>query len=275
MNSSPFRSIILPALVASSATFSLLTLPLASSKTVELSTRLPAALSRWITPALTAHHRDMPIRHIGVAIVSSVLVGAGTAETMRQRRQRALAHEDLLNQALSVDGEEESPDVWTDPLAMEGAIDDAADTWRPDPEAAQVEPWSSQTFNRSENQAATSASSWQELIQLAGEEMDTPNPHGDTANAMEQAPENAAYPITYRVRVSGNQRLLAIQVDGEYYSFYRRRDTVEKARAVMMQLQRRGKTAIIAPDAKGYSIWVYQPEAVLDVASWQTLQSAG
>lgn len=273
MKSSSFRSIVLPALIASSAAFSIFTLPLTSSKTAELAVNLPPVISRWTTPVLANQHKDSSIRHVGFAILSSVLIGVGTAELMRQRRLRLAQQQNLLDQALAVEGEEEATVSWIEGASAESLMG-ATDMWQPPSDESQLQPWASAPISDTESFREIMELNWQEFSASSNDPAKLSNSADSSETDSSEAPE-PAYPSTYRIQVPGNQRLLAIQVDGDYYSFYRRRATAEQARSVINQLQRRGKKAIMTPDQKGYGVWMHQPEAVLDIASWSAFKPAG
>jgi hypothetical protein len=106
MDDSPFRRIVLPALLASSAGFAALTLPLASDQAALLSQRLPHPLNYWVDSALmTSQDKEFSIRYIGFAILSSVSIGVGTAGAMRRREAKAQRHQGLLNEVLAERGD--------------------------------------------------------------------------------------------------------------------------------------------------------------------------
>jgi hypothetical protein len=67
-----------------------------------------------------------------------------------------------------------------------------------------------------------------------------------------------------------DQRLAAVFVDKKYYSFFKVAKNEQHALEVCSRLARRGDTAVITKTAKGYAIWVLEPEALLDNPSKTT-----
>ncbi len=61
-------------------------------------------------------------------------------------------------------------------------------------------------------------------------------------------------------------RLAAICVDDRYYSFFRTVADGSKALEVAAKLGRRGDETVITKTAKGYVLWVLEPDAYLDGA---------
>lgn len=58
-----------------------------------------------------------------------------------------------------------------------------------------------------------------------------------------------------------NKRLAAILVDDKYYSFFRIEKDSQRALEITNKLTRRGDQTVITKTAKGYVIWVLEPEA--------------
>lgn len=106
MNNSPFRRIVLPALLASSAGFAALTWPMAADRASQISQRLPQPISYWVDSTLIPkQHKEFSIRYIGFAILSSVAIGIGTAKAMRTRQGLMQRHPGLLDQVLLAENE--------------------------------------------------------------------------------------------------------------------------------------------------------------------------
>jgi hypothetical protein len=70
-----------------------------------------------------------------------------------------------------------------------------------------------------------------------------------------------------------DHRLAAVFVDKKYYSFFKVTKNEPQALEVCNRLTRRGDTAVITKTAKGYAIWVLEPEALLDNPSKTTQPS--
>jgi hypothetical protein len=85
MSSFPLRTVILPAVLISSAVFSTLTLPFVLLKE-PIAIDIPPLLSGGrIEPMFDAENKDVAIRYVGVAILLSVGAGIGTVEFLRAR----------------------------------------------------------------------------------------------------------------------------------------------------------------------------------------------
>lgn len=66
---------------------------------------------------------------------------------------------------------------------------------------------------------------------------------------------------TDRIKVPHlKQRLLAILVNGEYYSFFRAEKTGEKVQDVIAKLGHKIQKTVITKTEKGYVIWAFEPE---------------
>ncbi|WP_228056648.1 hypothetical protein [Microcoleus sp. LEGE 07076] len=57
------------------------------------------------------------------------------------------------------------------------------------------------------------------------------------------------------------QSVAAILVDGDYYSFFKALQEPEKVLAIVAKLGNRNDQTAITKIAKGYAIWVKEPEA--------------
>lgn len=61
------------------------------------------------------------------------------------------------------------------------------------------------------------------------------------------------------------RRLLAIIVDGQYYSFFRAETTKEKVLEIIAKLSHRVQKTVITKTEKGYFIWAWEPEVKYEV----------
>lgn len=239
MDNSPFRRIVLPALLASSAGFAALTWPMASDRAAQVSERLPQPLSRWVDSALiTNQHKEFSIRYIGFAILSSVAIGIGTAEAMRIRQGRVQRRQGLLDQVLLGDGEQ--TDLGGDRLSTHSSYgaDSADDGAKP-------------AFK-------TAALDWASLLQAPSDDQAEVNP-------LSSAIDDHAL---YHIQGVDQRRWLALAVEGEYYRYYRNRPDLDRARSLVQQLQQQGKRALATWDDSGYVVWVHQPERPQRAVPW-------
>lgn len=247
MNSSPFRHIVLPALLASSAGFTLLTWPMTSTDAVQIAAKLPAPVTNWlISSPITEQQKEFSIRYVGLAILSSVAIGLGTAEAMRTRQvrlQRRQTLTDLNREPAATD--------WNQSLEMTPAI-----ALHP----AQVARSEAGEIDADSGDETPSGLDWSALIQ-AGAEVPQSTLPLPVAQPLLLA-THSYQPCRLQV---GGQRCLAIQVEGEYYRFYRRRPTLDKAQAVATGLQQQGITPLLTHDDKGYIVWNHEPNAQREI----------
>lgn len=250
MDNSPFRRIVLPALLASSAGFAALTWPMASDQAVQVSDRLPEPFSLWVDSALIPHqHKEFSIRYIGFAILSSVAIGIGTAEAMRSRQGRSQRHQSLLDEVL-----EAGSDRPLDPASIDYAVT------RTEADAAPL----------AEAERPTVTLDWSSLLQGSAK-----------INPQDSAPADAGLLSTaiedhtlYHIQGANQQQCLALAVEGEYYRYYRYRPNIDKARGLVQQLQQQGKKAIATVDDSGYVVWVRESEPPQQAAPWPDLAIA-
>ncbi|MGG6237576.1 hypothetical protein ACQ4N7_02965 [Nodosilinea sp. AN01ver1] len=249
MDNSPFRRIVLPALLASSAGFAALTWPMASDQAVQLSERLPEPLSVWVDSALITHqHKEFSIRYIGFAILSSVAIGIGTAEAMRSRQGRSQRHQSLLNEVL-----ETVSDRPLDPADIDYVVGLSA-------EAAPL----------AEAERPTVALDWSSLLQGPAK----PDPQASTSAEPRLRPTALEDHTLYHIQGANQQQCLALAVEGEYYRYYRNRPDVDKAQRLVQQLQQQGKKAIATLDDSGYVVWVQESEPPQQAVPWPHLAIA-
>jgi hypothetical protein len=253
MDDSPFRRIVLPALLAAGAGFAGLTWPLASDHAARLSERLPDPLGRWADSAMiTYQHKEFSIRYIGFAILSSVAIGIGTAEAMRSHQGRVQRRQGLLDQVLAEADQDR-------PLADASSLDTL-----PAPGAEPSQP------HRLGGVEADAALDWASLLRVPS-----------VSDSLETETEGGgllAIPIDqhslYHLEGGGQNCCLALAVEGEYYSYYRRRPNLDRARSLVQHLQRRGQQAIATWDDSGYIVWVYRPSAARHATPWPALAAS-
>ncbi len=260
MDDSPFRRIVLPALLASSAGFAALTWPLASNYSEGISRQLPPPLNHWGDPALiTSQDKELSIRYIGFAILSSVAIGVGTAGAMRKRETRMQRHHQLLQEvmtaleegpALASEGDRSpAPAVHSAGTLASGAIasSECADSVAVAPEPPTLD--------------------WTELVRPVAS--DEPA----LAAAVLSTPMDAHQ--IYQIREVNQHHCLALKIGDEYYRFYRQRPSLDRAQILVQQLQRRGQGAIATRDGSGYVVWIHQPDPINPIAPWPVKTAGG
>jgi hypothetical protein len=113
MSSFPLRTVILPAVLVSSAVFSTLTLPFVLLKE-PIAIDIPPLLSGGrIEPMFDAENKDVAIRYVGIAILLSVGAGIGTVELLRARhsaQELTQAKNQLSSLKLSLQGKSSQSD---------------------------------------------------------------------------------------------------------------------------------------------------------------------
>lgn len=98
-----------------------------------------------------------------------------------------------------------------------------------------------------------------------------------TAPRTGSAPISTTKELPYKILVSDsqykfcnvrlpdlNQQLMAIAFDGRYYSLFKTLDNVQQAVQTVKKLSQRGDETVITKNAKGYGLWVFEPDAYLD-----------
>ncbi|MBD2106657.1 hypothetical protein [Nodosilinea sp. FACHB-13] len=249
MDNSPFRRIVLPALLASSAGFAALTWPMASDRAVRVSEQLPQPLSYWIDSALiTNQHKEFSIRYIGFAILSSVAIGIGTAEAMRVRQGRVQRHQGLLDQVLLADDQQE--DLEGDRLPIADTINQF--------HSIELAAASHDGALTATTAKTTTALDWASLLPAA--------PDAQAKVELTSSPMNEH--ALYHIQGADQCRSLALAVEGEYYRYYRNRPDLDKAQMLVQQLQQQGKRALTTMDDNGYVVWVHQPERPQQAVPW-------
>jgi hypothetical protein len=100
--------------------------------------------------------------------------------------------------------------------------------------------------------------------------------HSSASAPLENAATEAQV-APYRILVSPDQykfcnvrvpdldkRLMAICVEGLYYSLFKTLEDVQQAVQIVKKLNHRGSETIITKNARGYSLWVLEPDARVD-----------
>jgi hypothetical protein len=62
------------------------------------------------------------------------------------------------------------------------------------------------------------------------------------------------------------ERLPAIVVDSQYYSFFKTAPNQESAMKIALKLSQKGDTPVLTKTSKGYAIWILEPEASLQLS---------
>jgi hypothetical protein len=297
MTSYPLSNVLLPAVIISSAVFSTLTLPFAFINKEPVAVELPFYTGE-IQPIFNGEHKDVAIPYVGFAIVVSV--GAGIASVEVNRRWQAYrsltqAEEQLQNppqislenptpqealklpeyrpEASAIDFSP-TEEVFrgqslTAPDAMAESQDFAVEAPEQVVEANQLglpQPTilhqSTASVTDSEKLNLSSSPQGNDSVQIGTYRVGTQEAVQDLDLAFSQILESRHLYQTCRIKVPHlEQRLFAILFDGQYYSFFRAEETMEKVLEIMAKLGQRVQKTVVTKTEKGYVIWAFEPKA--------------
>lgn len=260
MSSHRVESIVFPAILTSSAVFSLLTLPFFFYRAQPQALTHPIFSTPVFQTILANQSRDLTIRYIGGSLVIGVVSGITTVELWRRtQNQRAVLNPSSpsLPQSqssdLSYSPEPEEPDeedsIWNMEWLKDGASGDG---------------WSDQAFEP--QRTLVSKALDYGIHPLEYWDPTDENQASDLSfGTVTEVAENYS---TCRIWVEHlHRRLFAIQVSGQYYSLFRLLPTKEAALEAGRQLSQRQHRIVITPEEQQYAVWVWQPEAELELTS--------
>jgi hypothetical protein len=270
MNSYRVQSAILPAILASSAVFSLLTFPFFSYRSQSVAEN-NSSLSRQLEPILTSENRDLTIRYIGGSMVLSVATGLATVELWRRRRrqvsQKSLQQPTTSNlettlEPFDADVCDLNPNLTPNFQLLNYQVDDQdlgelvrmQKAFEPELTYA-AERYSPVQYASEAASAFTSTVSTSTVVEPVTQ------PKGQVTELFE------AYP-TCRIRVKPLARhQFAIRVDEEFYGFFRLLPTRDAAVETAQQLSARQHLVVITPVEEQYAVWVWQPASEIESVS--------
>ena len=258
MQTFPFRTIILPALLASSAVFAALTLPLASHQTSRNYYPRSAPAHHWFSRVDNGERQGLSIRYIGFAILSSTVTGIGTAEILRSRHAHYCRHQSLLKQALgaSQSDQPEAPlEALSAGLSPDLTVEKPSDRVT-NPRLAELGAEPEQDWLTVNPATDTHPLDWDALqAGTSPVKEDWPSPPV-LSEAIGSGPHR-----TYQVKTPAGQRLTALCINGEFYSFYRLSQTIETVQLTAQKLGLSHQNAVVTVDEGGYILWRHQPGA--------------
>lgn len=295
MSSIPLSNVLLPAVFISSTVFSVLTLPFAFIKSEPVVIELPPFFSGEIQPIFDGENKDVAIPYVGFAIVVSV--GAGIASVELQRRWHTYRESLLISdESSSSDAQAaaeptfsevpNSPEFHPDASSIDlttkpegigspslAALNTLLDTQplaltAPTSAPPDTAPQSSAAVSPLTDDSAESAidSERQRQFPLRSDEplVEASSPPKPQQTPIEAFDNILKFPKQYRtcrIRVPNReQRLLAIFVDDQYYSFFRIEPNRETVRDILTKLGQKLEKAIVTQTVKGYAIWTWEPE---------------
>lgn len=282
MNNSPLSSVLLPAVFVSSAVFSTLTIPFALIRSEPVTVELPF-YSGEIQPIFDGQHNEVAMPYIGFSIVVSVGAGIATVEVNRRwQKSRKLAREkELLSTSQLLSGENEaSPEAVKLPeyrpeADAAVAVIDFSDKDKVYSHQPLIQPSIPEALTPIRVQAMKPAFAPQETTSNSSTVTSTisekPNLYTVTSenngidywsalglNKILESPQEYQ---TCRIKVPHlKQRLFAIEVNGEYYSFFRALETKDQVIEVMAKLGSSVQKTAITKNPKTYVIWAWEPE---------------
>lgn len=302
MTSYPLSNVLLPAVIISSAVFSTLTLPFAFIKKEPLVVEVPPLGSVEIQPLLNGEHKDVAIPYIGFAIVVSVGAGMASVEVIRRwnaYRESALDQKQEQNLQPNWSGQgtqqgainlaEYRPEISALDLPLTDEIfpnqspttpDDLSETpaslfENPEQVIDATQFVESQPTLLQQNTTPFSVSQQQNLSPVLNE--DNSVELRASRNGQESAVRDLdlgaskileSQTLYQRCRIKVphlERRLLAILVEGQYYSFFRAETTKEKVLEIIAKLSHRVQKTVITKTEKGYFIWAWEPEVKYEV----------
>jgi hypothetical protein len=241
MNNRHVSSAILPAVIASSAVFSLLTLPFFFYRSQPDTVVDSLPFGQELQPIIASHNRDLTIRYIGGALVTSVMLGIGTVELWRRQKDRLATAE-------------------PQPFMLVPAVPQGLSNWESDMQPILTEVAFQPEF--------LSAIAEQPPIDIPDRSASESWPEEVIEQISGQITELSEEYDTCRIRVKQERRRqFAIQVAGQYYSFFRLLATKEAALETARQLSCRAHRVVVTPVEQQYAVWVWQPAAELELVS--------
>ncbi len=291
MSNAPLSNILLPAVIVSSAVFSTLTLPFALIKSEPVMVEIPPFYSGEIQPIFDGEHKEVAIPYIGFAIVVSVGAGLAVVEVNRRwqaYRESASDQEQSPNLQNSLEKEipnealkqpEYRPEVSAIAFATshEGFRSSGHSEPNSSSEVSEIAIDATQFTETHAVQTPTLVADLEQLnfspilrrdnlVQFEADRVSS----GSTVQNLDFAYnilESSQQYQKSRIKVPHlNRRLLAIEVNGEYYSFLRAENTREKVLEVMAKLGHGFKKTVITKTEKGYIIWAWEPEVSAQVS---------
>lgn len=291
MTSYSLSSILLPAVFVSSAVFSCLTIPFALIKTEPVAVELPPFFSGEIQPIFNGEHKDVAIPYIGFAIVASVGAGIATVEVNRrwQAYRESLLIQSETIQSPSIEEQEiidlpeyrpetsaidlssKEDNFWSQesnissplteqPITAEITEQVIAPTKLGIDNQAFVPSSIAENSNLSLEQQKNSS----DLLLLANKST-TETAQNLNSNFTKILDSRQEYQ-TCRIKIPHlKQSLLAIIVNGEYYSFLRTEPSKERTLETISKLSHRLAKTVITNTEKGYVIWNLEPEILTKI----------
>lgn len=261
---------------------------------------LPPLFSGEIQPIFNGEHKDVAIPYIGFAIVASVGAGMASVEVMRRwqaYRESAIAQkENQEAHSAQKEAQQETtnlpeyrPEISALDLPLKDEIFQNQSPTTPDaiPEAQDIRvenpeqvvdttqlvepqptlPHQTATLSTiSEQQNPFPITDENDSVGLGASGVGQEPMIGGLDLASTKILESRQQYQRCRIEVPHlKRRLLAILVDGQYYSFFRAERTKEKVLEIIAKLSPKVQKTVITKTEKGYFIWALEPEVKYEV----------
>ena len=237
------KNVVFPAVLLSCSIFSTLTLPFVLSDPNPVTVKLPPFFEGEIQPIFTSDNKTFTIRYIGGAIVTSVGTGLLTIEVLRRMQKQSQSS--APSSKIAIHPAE---------FLSDNSLD--LETFTPLPELAE-------SFELRENAKSDTA--------------DAKTTHAKTTYpeaALFTAETNYGIAVldeqgeTCRIKTSDSEQTeFALMWNGDYYRFFRVRETQDKALSIARKLARQGEQVVVSHLEHGYAVWIRASEAATELVS--------
>jgi len=267
----PLSSVIAPAVFLSSVIFTTLTLPVALLRNEPLTIDLPF-LKAEIQPVFEGNNNEQAIRYIGSVVVISTAVGLFKVDASRRLylARQAQAEKDLKEAEAENMPQQPLEEVKSETEVPPKGLEEELSTSANFDFEALVQAF--ETVPGSGLSLSTEAPELENLelspvadpVDLAAIELGDFFPEYPLLDGDELA-NKILDPSQYtqcRVKIPNfQQRLLAVAVNGEYYTFLRAEKTLDKVLETIAKLEAKVNQIVITKTEKNYAIWLLEPEA--------------
>jgi hypothetical protein len=256
-----------------------------------------------IQPIFNGEHKEVAIPYVGFAIVVSVGAGIASVEVNRrwqayresartqekapnipqtpsekEAQQAALELPDYRPEASAIDFSLADEVFRNQPHTVSKALTEDQDVVETPEQVVEAThlgvPQPTIPQQTTEPTATLDFQDWSEvpqgnqLVWIESSRVSQESTAQDLDSAFSQILESRTLYQTCRIKVPHlEQRLFAILVDDQYYSFFRAEKTKEKALEILAKLGHRVQKTVITKTEKGYVIWTLEPEVSSKISS--------
>jgi hypothetical protein len=261
------KNIVLPAVLVSCATFSSFTLPFILSDSNPIQINLPPLFQGEVQPIFRHETKGAAIRHIGLAIVSSVSAGLLTIEVLRRmqpvEKPECVQVPDENAEYPIIDHiyhSSQSRHFHHDGLQdLAEAIESCDQVWRNQP--LETDPLfiaAEEEFNLEDDRSEV-----KEGMTLTGTDWSFISPR--LCNLIPVIDRNVQ---TCHIRTDASEHSqFALRLNQDYYRFVKVQSVREKALAIAQRLSNRGEQVVITEQDQGFFVWVKEHHAAVELVS--------